>query len=342
MLEVVEPGASTTVQDVGRQQGQSLGIPPSGAQDTFSLRVGNLLVGNHAGGPLILREDAGAAGLEMLLVGAKFKALQNCVFAVTGGEVSPKINGKPVPQWQALAMQAGDMLSFGTVRAGVRAYLALAGGIDVPMYLGSRSTHLRGGFGGFEGRALQKSDAIKLLPASHPLESLVGRSLRPDLVPSFAPPWRIRVVQGPDDYLFTPESVQTFFTAEWKLSPKADRTGFRYIGPRLEFPPGRPEYLIQDAGLDPSNIVIDPGAPVGTIQVPSGVEPIVMGVDSPTIGGYARIGVVVSTDMARIGQTRPGEATFFERVSHLEATGIIRAQEALLADPGIIIQEQAA
>ncbi len=333
MLEVIEPGASTTVQDVGRQQGQSLGIPPSGAQDTFSLRIANLLVGNDAGGPLILRDDPGAAGLEMLLVGPKFKALAPCVFAVTGGDVSPKINGKPVPQWQALALSQGDVLSFGTVRAGVRAYLAVMGGIDVPLYLGSRSTHLRGGFGGLEGRALRKSDTIRLLPTSRSSRSLVGRRLRSDLVPSFSPPWRIRVVPGPDDYLFT---------TEWKLSPKADRTGFRYVGPRLHFPPGRPEYLIQDAGLDPSNIVIDPGAPVGTIQVPSGVEPIVMGVDSPTIGGYARIGVVISTDMARVGQTRPGETTFFERISQSEATDIIRKQEALLSDSSIIIQEPSA
>src|SRR5262245_58946759 len=105
MLEVIEPGASTTVQDVGRQQGQCLGIPPSGAQDTFSLRAGNRLVGNDAGGPLILRENTGAAGLEMLLVGPKFKALEACVFAVTGGNVSPKVNGVSVPQWQALALK---------------------------------------------------------------------------------------------------------------------------------------------------------------------------------------------------------------------------------------------
>lgn len=338
MFEVIEPGASTTVQDVGRQHGQSLGIPPSGAQDTFSLRIANLLVGNAPGGPLILRDDCGAAGLEILLVGPKLRVIEDCIVALTGADIAPKINGAAVPQWQALSLRRGDVLSFGTARKGARAYVAFAGGIDVPLYLGSRSTHLRGGFGGWHGRALQKGDRLPLGPGTPNAEGIAGRALRPDLVPSYAAPWQVRVVPGPDDYLFTPESVETFFSADWKLNPKADRTGFRFVGPHLSFRPGRPEYLVQDAGADPSNIVIDPGAPVGTIQVPSGVEPIVMGVDSPTIGGYARVGVVISTDMSRIGQIRPGEVTRFVRVTHEEALEILRRQETMLHDPGILVR----
>jgi allophanate hydrolase subunit 2 len=130
--------------------------------------------------------------------------------------------------------------------------------------------------------------------------------------------------------------VQTFVSADWTLNPKSDRTGHR---PQLFFLPGRTEYLIHDAGADPSNIVIDPGAPVGTIQVPSGVEPIVMGVDSPRIGGYARIGAVISLEMSRVGQTRPGEVTRFVRVDQNEAPDGLREQEALLLDPGIISRE---
>ncbi|MDE0391981.1 MAG: hypothetical protein OXI57_07935, partial [Rhodospirillales bacterium] len=161
--------------------------------------------------------------------------------------------------------------------------------------------------------------------------------LRPDLVPRYAPPTEVRVVAGPEAHIFTADSVEAFYAAAWKLNPKADRTGMRFIGPELSFKPGRPRYLVEDAGLDPSNIVIDPGAPVGTIQVPSGVEPIVLCVDSPSIGGYARIAIAVSTDMARLGQIRPFEETRFVSVSHDAAVSILAEQEALIADPNIIV-----
>ena len=331
MLEVIEAGLQTTVQDIGRQRGQSLGIPPSGAQVSLALRLANLLVGNPPGGALLLRDDPGAAGLEMLLIGAKLGALAECVVALTGADMTPAINGEPAPPWTALHLKIGDVLSFAPPRHGARAYLAVHGGIDVPLYLGSRATHVRGGFGGYQGRALQKGDRLPIGPARHALSELVGRRIPDELIPRHRAPWRVRVVPGPEDYLFAPDSVETFFTAEWRLNAKADRTGFRYIGPQLGFKPGkRPEYLIQDAGADPSNIVIDPGAPVGTIQVPSGVEPIVLGVDAPSIGGYARIGVVITPDMSRIGQTRPGELTRFLAVTHEEAVRALKAQEAVI------------
>jgi allophanate hydrolase subunit 2 len=148
----------------------------------------------------------------------------------------------------------------------------------------------------------------------------------------------VRVIRGPEDHLFTDESVETFFGIEWRLNARSDRTGFRFIGPPLSFRLGeRPDYLIQDAGADPSNIVIDPGAPVGTIQVPSGVEPIVLGVDAPSIGGYARIGVAISVDMSAVGQARPGEATRFVPVSHDEAVAVLRAQEALIDESSVLV-----
>ncbi|MGD9535691.1 MAG: biotin-dependent carboxyltransferase family protein [Alphaproteobacteria bacterium] len=336
MLEVIEPGLATTVQDMGRQHGQALGIPPSGAQDGFALRIANLLVGNPTGGPLILRNDPGAAGLEMLLIGPKLRALVPCVVAVTGVDMTPLIDGVPAPGWQALALRTGQVLSFAPPRRGARGYLAVHGGIDVPLYLGSRSTHVRGQFGGFEGRVLKAGDRLPVGPATNTADALVGRRLRADLIPRYEPPHRVRVIKGPEDHLFTEASVETFFGIEWRLNAKADRTGFRYVGPQLGFKPGeRPEYLIQDAGADPSNIVIDPGAPAGTIQVPSGVEPIVLGVDAPSIGGYARIGVVISIDMSAVGQTRPGEATRFVPVSHDEAVAALRAQEALITESSV-------
>lgn len=336
MLEIIDPGPQTSVQDIGRQGTIVLGIPPSGAQDAFSLHAGNLLVGNPTGGPLLLRRDPGAAGLEILLGGFKARALTDLVVAITGAALSATVNGVATPLWQTFHLRKGSVLALGMSKAGARAYLAVQGGFDVPPYLGSRATHMRGRFGGLEGRALRKGDGLPVGAAHADAGSLIGRRLSPKLIPALAQPWRVRVVAGPEEDIFTAESVEAFYATEWKLNPKSDRTGMRFIGPALSFKPGRPRYLIDDAGQDPSNITIDPGAPVGTIQVPSGVEPIVLGVDSPTIGGYARIATVITTDMGAVGQARPFERVRFVRTSYDEAVAAIRAQEALIAESSVI------
>ena len=337
MLEVIDGGLRTTVQDMGRRGGQALGIPPSGAQDGFALRIANLLVGNPPGGPLLIRDDPGTAGLEMTLGRLKLRALEDHVLALTGADTGATVDGESVPCWTSFVLREGQTLACGLARSGARAYLAIHGGIDVPFYRGSRATHVSGGFGGLEGRPLAPGDRLPVGAATAAVADLAGRRLRPDLIPCYAPPMQVRTVAGPEEHHFTADSVETFYTTAWKLNPKADRTGMRFIGPELSFKPGRPHYLIEDAGKDPSNIVIDPGAPVGTVQVPSGVEPIVLCVDSPSIGGYARIAVVISTDMARVGQVRPFEETRFVRISHENAVAALAAQEATIADPDIII-----
>ena len=337
MLEVIDGGLRTTVQDMGRRGGQALGIPPSGAQDGFALRIANLLVGNPPGGPLLIRDDPGTAGLEMTLGRLKLRALEDHVLALTGADTGATVDGESVPCWTSFVLREGQTLACGLARSGARAYLAIHGGIDVPFYRGSRATHVSGGFGGLEGRPLAPGDRLPVGAATAAVADLAGRRLRPDLIPRYAPPLQVRTVAGPEEHHFTADSVETFYTTAWKLNPKADRTGMRFIGPELSFKPGRPHYLIEDAGKDPSNIVIDPGAPVGTVQVPSGVEPIVLCVDSPSIGGYARIAVVISTDMARVGQVRPFEETRFVRISHENAVAALAAQEATIADPDIII-----
>jgi len=233
-------------------------------------------------------------------------------------------------------LKAGQVLACGMARRGARGYLAVRGGIDVPPYLGSRATHVNGKFGGVEGRILQAGDRLAVGPSSNDSAALVGRRLRADLIPAYTPPWQVRVVPGPEAHLFTDASVELFYATEWKLNAKSDRTGMRLVGPKLEFKPGRPRYLVEDAGTDPSNIVIDPGAPVGTIQVPSGVEPIVLGVDSPTIGGYARIGAVISIDMARIGQARPMEVVRFIEIPYRDAVAALCAHETLITEEIII------
>ena len=337
MLEIIDGGLRTTVQDMGRRGGQALGIPPSGAQDGFALRIANLLVGNPPGGPLVVRDDPGAAGLEMTLGRLKLRASEDHALALTSADTGATVDGEPVPCWTSFVLRKGQTLACGLARSGARAYLAVHGGIDVPLYRGSRATHVSGGFGGLEGRPLAKGDRLPVGAATAAASELAGRRLRPDLVPRYAPPWQVRAVAGPEEHHFTAESVEAFYTTAWKLNPKADRTGMRFIGPQLSFRPGRPRYLIEDAGKDPSNIVIDPGAPVGTVQVPSGVEPIVLCVDSPSVGGYARIVIVITTDMARVGQIRPFEETRFVCISHEEAVAVLAAQEALIADPDTII-----
>ena len=143
------------------------------------------------------------------------------------------------------------------------------------------------------------------------------------------------MVRGPEAHLFTQESEEAFYASAWRLNPKSDRTGMRFIGPELSFRPGRPRYLIEEAGEDPSNVVIDPGAPVGTIQVPSGVEPIVLGVDAPSVGGYARIATAISTDMAAVGQLQPLQFATFVATSLDDAVAALRRQEALISETSI-------
>lgn len=335
MLEILNGGLHTTVQDMGRQGGQSLGIPPSGAQDGFALRIANLLAGNPSGGPLIIRGDPGAAGLEITMAGLEIRARSDLLVALTGADMGARCDGEPAPLWRAFLLRAGEELAFGMAKSGARAYLAVHGGIDVPIYLGSRATHTSGQFGGLKGRAIRQGDCLPVGPAQAELRSLAGRHLRPELVPCYTGRRQVRVVRGPEAHLFTQQSEEAFYASAWRLNPKSDRTGMRFIGPELSFRPGRPRYLIEEAGEDPSNVVIDPGAPVGTIQVPSGVEPIALGVDAPSVGGYARIATVISTDMSAVGQLQPLQFATFVATSLDDAVAALRRQEALISETSI-------
>lgn len=325
MFEVLDGGLQSTIQDMGRPGYLHTGMPVSGAQDVFALRMGNYLVGNGAASPFLVGRDPGEAGVEVLLFGLKVKALSETVIAVTGADMNPRLNGQPLPLWTAVRVNEGDEISLGATRKGARGYLAVAGGIDVPFFLGSRSTFVRGSVGGVEGRALRKGDILKTGQPKAPLAELEGRRPAKGVVPDYFAPWELRVVLEPQAHLFTEESIGTFLTSDWKLSPTSDRMGFRFIGPKLEFKP-RAEYLIAQAGSDPSNIV-DDCIPVGGIQVPSGLEPIVMGVDGPSMGGYAKIGTLITPDMSRLGQAKPGEICHFRAIDVEEATAIAAEME---------------
>ncbi|MGH3171328.1 MAG: biotin-dependent carboxyltransferase family protein [Trebonia sp.] len=328
VLEVIRPGVLTTVQDLGRPGYLADGIPPSGAFDTAALKLANLLVGNAPGDYLLVGEDPGAAGLEMTLRGPALRALRDTVIAVTGADMPLTVNGEPAPGWTAVLVRAGDEIAIGPARGGLRGYLAVAGGLDVPVVLGSRATNVRAGIGGVEGRPLKAGDRLPAGPVTASAETLAGRRIRPDRIPAPAGAgMELRVVLGPQDHLFTPDSVRTFLTADWKLSPVSDRMGCRCVGPALSFLP-RPGYLTRQAGSDPSNIV-DDAICVGSIQVPSGLEPIVMGVDGPSLGGYAKVATVISPDLSRLAQARPGDLVRFRAVDADEAHDLHIAARAV-------------
>ncbi len=321
MIEVLDGGMQTTIQDGGRPGFLARGIPPAGAQDFYSLALANLLVGNQPTPPPLSRLSPGAAGLEMLMKGVKLKFRSRTLIALSGADMGGKLDGLDVPRFRSVRVEAGQELHLGVAKAGARGYLAIAGGIDVPPVLGSRATYVRGSQGGYQGRALRKGDRLELLPSSA-VGNRAELRLPGDLPVAPEEPRVVRVVLGPQDFMFTPKGVETFLTAEWKLSPVSDRMGMRLVGPPLELNP-RPSYLTRDAGAGPADIV-DDVIPVGGIQVPGGIEPIVMGVENPTAGGYAKIATVISADLGKMGQLKPGETLTFRQVDAQHGLAVIR------------------
>ncbi len=298
LVDVIEPGLATTVQDLGRPGGYDVGIPPSGALDQNSAKIANLLVGN----------PVSAALLEAPYMAPKLRADSDTVMAVTGATVQLLVNGSEQPSWSPVAVKAGDEISFGFVQAGARVYIAFAGGIDVPAVMGSRSTYALGTLGGLHGRPIQVGDRLPLgAPTAAAARSSVPEALRP----SWSKEVELRVVLGLYDYRLTDEARDVLVDSVWTLTPVADRTGFRYSGPRLAF---KERVQPFGAGSDPSNIV-DAGYPIGSIQVPSGSEPIILHRDAVSGGGYAMVGTVISVDMDLVGQCSPGTATSLVPVS---------------------------
>lgn len=296
-VKVISPGLATTVQDLGRPGYYHLGIPLSGGMDRFALRAANMLVGN----------DEGAAVLEAVFMGPELEFTAAATVAVTGADLPPKVNGEERDGWSAFEVKAGDRLSFGFLKGGARGYIAISGGIDVPVKLGSRSTYTLGALGGYEGRALKAGDELPVgkggkgggsVPAA--LRRLPGN------------PAELRMLPGLYWHRITAESGQRFFADTWKVAPEADRIGYRFKGgTALDFVPREQPF---GAGSNPSNIV-DACYPYGSIQVPGGTEPIVLHRDAVSGGGYMMVGTVISADMDLIGQLQPHMAARFVEVS---------------------------
>jgi len=300
-IEIVAPGLGVTVQDQGRLGHYDVGIPPSGALDLFSAFAANLVVGN----------DEHLAVLEAAYMGPQLRFTAPAVVAVTGATMSVTVNGEPRPQWESFDVAADDLLGFGFLEAGARIYIAVAGGIDVPAVLGSRSTYTLGGFGGFAGRAVKVGDVLEVGAGT----GRAGRQVPEHLRPTLAREQELRTVLGLYDYRLTERGLATLLETTWTLTPVADRIGFRYSGAELEWSPREQPF---GAGSDPSNIV-DAGYPLGSIQVPGGVEPIILHRDAVSGGGYAMVGTVTSADLDTVAQSSPGTRTRFRPVSLEEA-----------------------
>lgn len=315
MINVLKPGLSTTVQDLGRPGYYHIGIPISGAMDTLSLAAANLLVGN----------DAGAAALEAVFLGPELEFTADAMVAVTGADLPPRVDGVEQAGWTAFRVNKGQVLSFGFLKKGARAYIAISGGIDVPLVLGSRSTYTLGALGGYQGRKLAAGD---VLPVGAGSLATQGRAVPEHLRRAPDTPAELRMLPGLYWHRITETAGANFFEDTWKVAPEADRIGYRFkAGRPLDFVPRTPPF---GAGSDPSNIV-DACYPYGSVQVPSGTEPIVLHRDAVSGGGYMMIGTVVSADMDLIGQLQPHTPTRFVKVTMEQAISARADRRNILA-----------
>ena len=307
-FEVLRPGILTTVQDLGRPGFARYGVAPSGALDGFSLRVANLLAGNP--------EDA--AALETTVMGLRLKALRDVVAAVTGADLKPMKGREPLAMWRSHWIRAGEVIAFDGPAGGMRSYVAVCGGIDVPPVLGSRSTNLASGFGGVAGRALRKGDILRRAVVENELQ-YAGRAFEPAWIPEYPSRWRLRVIWGPQDDQFTEDGRQAFVTGIFRVSPDSDRTGIRLQGPLMARRPGLPESIISE------------GVIAGAIQVPGDGQPIIILGETAT-GGYSKIATVISADLPLLGRIMPGNEVAFNAVTLDEAVQALRESEERIGE----------
>ena len=301
-LIVQDAGPLTTVQDLGRFGHLRVGIPTSGPMDLDAFVLANRLVGNP--------DDA--AGLECTLMGPRLEFIDERLVAVTGADMAPTLNGGAVDAWQGVRVKAGDVLRLGAAKRGVRAYVAVAGGLQTPLVLGSRSTYVRGRLGGVEGRALRKADRLPLgaAPATRP------RRLRPDRIPAYPAEALLAVVLGPQEDRFTPAGIAAFLEGPYEMLPQSDRMGARLKGPFIEHTRGHD--------------IISDGVPMGGVQVIGEGQPIVLLADRQSAGGYTKIATVCSFDLGRIAQVKPGRRLRFRRVTVTEAHAMLRDRRRTL------------
>lgn len=301
-IKIVRGGLLTTVQDSGRFGYMKYGFSQCGAMDIRAMKTANILLLN----------DENAAVLEMTLSGIAAVFTEDCAICLSGAQIEAAVNKKPIRTNKVYAVSAGDVLICGKTKGGARSYLAVSGGIDVPEFLGSRSTDLKAKAGGLEGRKLKTGDDIKILPH----KKLSNIEKRETAEFKYSMGIVLRAVPGPQDFMFTEDDLKIFFSSEYKISAEADRMGVRLNGTPLK-------------GRNGMNIISDGIAP-GSVQVPESGLPIILAADRQTAGGYAKIATVISADMPLLAQALPGYTVRFKKVSVKEAQTAAKSENEKL------------
>ena len=304
-ITILNPGLLTTVQDFGRIGYQQFGVPVSGVVDPRAMSIANILVDNP--------EDE--AVLECTMLGPQIRFNAPNAIAITGGDLGPTIDNQPIPNYAAIRVEAGQVLRFAGLRSGCRAYIAFAGGLDIPLVMGSRSTYMKAKIGGVEGRKLQKDDVIKFRKPNPDLRGLNIRHISPEFVPRLE--YKLRVVLGPQDDMFTEHGIETFLSESYVVTPEFDRMGCRLDGE-----------IIEHKGE--SGDIISDGIAFGAIQVPTAGKPIIMLSDRQTTGGYTKIANVISADFRILAQLKAGDRVRFAQVSVAAAQDALLTQRAAL------------
>jgi antagonist of KipI len=311
VIQVQAPGLLTTVQDLGREGLGPLGVSPSGAADPVSLRLGNRLVAN----------EEGAAGLEMTLLGGTFLFPDGAILALTGSDFGATLDGTVVNPWTSIEVRRGQTLRLGPARVGTRCYLCVHGGIAVKPFLGSASTHILSGLGGFEGRPLRKADVLHIGSVTG---SFRRRIIAPQARDRLAPRQTLRVSSGPQSSWFSESSLGSFYSGTYRVGEQSNRMGLR-----LEGAP-----VTQSSGGE----MITEGVSLGGVQVTRGGLPIILFVEQQTTGGYPKIANVISADIHCVGQLRPRDEIRFELVTLEIARSLLVEQEKLLASEELVLE----
>ena len=314
LIEVRAPGLLTTVQDLGREGFGPMGVSPSGAADPVALRIGNRLVGNAEG----------AAGLEMTLLGGTFVFPERAVVALTGANFGATLDNGSIEMWSSLEVQPGQTLRTGPTRAGARCYLCVKGGIDVKLFLGSASTHLLSGLGGFEGRSLRKGDVLRIRAANGGFRTFRKTKVAGRALEKLSLRGVLRVTAGPQSDWFTEEVQKVFYGNTFRVAEESNRMGLRLEGAAISTPSG--------------GEMISEGVSLGAVQITASGLPIILFVEQQTTGGYPKIANVISADLSSLGQLRPRDEIRFERVELDTARALLIEQEKLLASKELIVE----
>ena len=322
MVQVIKKGLETSVQDYpGRIGTLNQGFPSSGPMDSWSFRLANVLVEN----------DPGTAALECQFMGPTLKFNSDRIIAITGADMSPKINGKAVPLWESLEVKKDQILEMAFATIGARSYIAFAGGINTTPWLGSRSTFHKAGVGGIDGKAIQEGQIIPLNKS----KSVAGRKINKNSIPEMSTnkKWSIEVVKGPNDDWIDEKGHKMFLNSDWKLQSKSDRTGYRLDGPNWSFAEKATNKGLEH-GTFPSNI-IDQGYPAGAINL-AGQTPIILVNDGPSMGGFIVPYTVPSAAFWKLGQAKPGDSFNFIEISVEKAQELRTEQSAICSETSLL------